>query len=68
MSSQNYRWHRRRWKPMRRICRSTVFRGSLTAGTGCRVFAVLCELRPEPADEIAEVLLNNTYAVFNVRG
>lgn len=33
-----------------------------------RVFAVLCELRPEPADEIAEVLLNNTYAVFNVRG
>ncbi|END50658.1 hypothetical protein ECBCE006MS23_5099 [Escherichia coli BCE006_MS-23] len=24
------------------------------------VFAVLCELRPEPADEIAEVLLNNT--------
>ncbi|HCS3414161.1 TPA: metal-dependent hydrolase, partial [Shigella flexneri] len=26
------------------------------------------ELRPEPADEIAEVLLNNTYAVFNVRG
>ncbi|XPE35008.1 TatD family hydrolase [Shigella flexneri] len=33
-----------------------------------RVFAVLCELRPEPADKIAEVLLNNTYAVFNVRG
>ncbi|MDS1907142.1 TatD family hydrolase, partial [Klebsiella aerogenes] len=30
------------------------------------VFAVLCELRPEPADEIAEVLLNNTYALFNV--
>ncbi|EEY6116445.1 metal-dependent hydrolase [Escherichia coli] len=33
-----------------------------------RVFDVLCELRPEPEDEIAEVLLNNTYAVFNVRG
>ncbi|HAH6357905.1 TPA: metal-dependent hydrolase [Escherichia coli] len=31
-----------------------------------RVFAVLCELRPEPADEIAEVLLNNTYTLFNV--
>lgn len=31
-----------------------------------RVFAVLCELRPEPEDEIAEVLLNNTYALFNV--
>jgi TatD DNase family protein len=30
------------------------------------VFAVLCELRPEPADEIAEVLLNNTYTLFNV--
>ncbi|MGQ7181567.1 metal-dependent hydrolase, partial [Escherichia coli] len=27
-----------------------------------------CELRPEPEDEIAEVLLNNTYAVFSVRG
>ncbi|HGB9661302.1 TPA: metal-dependent hydrolase, partial [Escherichia coli] len=25
-----------------------------------------CELRPEPADEIAEVLLNNTYTLFNV--
>ncbi|WP_432704226.1 hypothetical protein, partial [Escherichia coli] len=24
--------------------------------------------RPEPEDEIAEVLLNNTYAVFSVRG
>ncbi|MBY7216050.1 TatD family hydrolase, partial [Escherichia coli] len=33
-----------------------------------RVFDVLCELRPEPEDEIAEVLLNNTYAVFSVRG
>ncbi|MBW9622093.1 metal-dependent hydrolase [Escherichia coli] len=33
-----------------------------------RVFAVLCELRSEPADEIAEVLLNNTYAVFSVSG
>ena len=33
-----------------------------------RVFAVLCELRPEPADEIAEVLLNNTNEVFNMRG
>ncbi|XGI78305.1 TatD family hydrolase [Enterobacter hormaechei] len=33
-----------------------------------RVFAVLCELRREPVNEIAEVLLNNTYAVFNVRG
>ncbi|HFU8801260.1 TPA: metal-dependent hydrolase, partial [Escherichia coli] len=31
-----------------------------------RVFAVLCELRLEPADEIAEVLLNNTYTLFNV--
>ena len=31
-----------------------------------RVFAVLCELRPEPEDEIAEVLLNNTYTLFNV--
>ncbi|MXD56972.1 metal-dependent hydrolase, partial [Escherichia coli] len=31
-------------------------------------FAVLCELRSEPADEIAEVLLNNTYAVFSVSG
>ena len=29
-----------------------------------RVFDVLCELRPEPEDEIAEVLLNNTYALF----
>ena len=33
-----------------------------------RVFDVLCELRPEPADEIAKVLLNNTYAVFSVSG
>lgn len=31
-----------------------------------RVFDVLCELRPEPEDEIAEVLLNNTYTLFNV--
>lgn len=31
MSSQNYRWHRCCWKPTRRICRSTAFRGSLTA-------------------------------------
>lgn len=31
-----------------------------------RVFAVLCELRPEPADEIAQALLNNTYTLFNV--
>lgn len=31
-----------------------------------RVFAVLCELRPEPADEIVQVLLNNTYTLFNV--
>ena len=30
MSSQNYRWHRCCWKPTRRICRSTAFRGSLT--------------------------------------
>ncbi len=44
------------------------FQGQPTARTCCRVFAVLCELRPEPEDEIAEVLLNNTYAVFNVRG
>ena len=29
MSSQNYRWHRCCWKPTRRICRSTVSRGSL---------------------------------------
>ena len=33
-----------------------------------RVFDVLCELRPEPEDEIAEVLLNNTYALFSVSG
>ncbi|RID15075.1 metal-dependent hydrolase, partial [Escherichia coli] len=33
-----------------------------------RVFDVLCELRPEPEDEIAEVLLNNTYALFSVMG
>ena len=31
-----------------------------------RVFDVLCELRPEPADEIAQALLNNTYTLFNV--
>ena len=31
MSSQNYRWHRCCWKPTRRICRSMVFRGRLTA-------------------------------------
>ena len=31
-----------------------------------RVFAVLCELRREPADEIAQALLNNTYTLFNV--
>ena len=31
-----------------------------------RVFAVLCELRPEAEDEIAEALRNNTYAMFNV--
>ncbi|MDM8853525.1 metal-dependent hydrolase, partial [Escherichia coli] len=29
-------------------------------------FAVLCELRREPADEIAQALLNNTYTLFNV--
>ena len=31
-----------------------------------RVFDVLCELRREPADEIAQALLNNTYTLFNV--
>ncbi len=54
---------------MRRICRSTVFRGQPNRPEqAARVFAVLCELRREPVNEIAEVLLNNTYAVFNVRG
>ncbi|HAX5126401.1 TPA: metal-dependent hydrolase, partial [Escherichia coli] len=31
-----------------------------------RVFDVLCELRRELADEIAQALLNNTYTLFNV--
>lgn len=46
-----------------------VFRGQANRPEqAARVFAVLCELRSEPADEIAEVLLNNTYAVFSVSG
>ncbi|POT56070.1 metal-dependent hydrolase [Citrobacter amalonaticus] len=31
-----------------------------------RVFSVLCELRPEPADVIAEALYRNTMALFNL--
>lgn len=30
------------------------------------VFEVLCELRPEPAEVIAEALYRNTTALFNV--
>jgi len=31
-----------------------------------RVFTTLCELRPEPADEIAQALLDNTLTLFNL--
>ena len=31
-----------------------------------RVFTTLCELRPEPADEIAQALLDNTRALFGL--
>lgn len=44
------------------------FQGQANRPNRPPVFAVLCELRSESADEIAEVLLNNTYAVFSVSG
>ncbi|HCH40269.1 MAG TPA: metal-dependent hydrolase, partial [Enterobacter sp.] len=31
-----------------------------------RVFTSLCELRPEPAEEIAQALLDNTRALFGL--